>query len=255
MFQNKKTEQFALSCGIRRSTLHAMGWILRKAKPNEICELEIDMRKFNAWIAKYRGRPYDRKTIREAIDQLDNQTEGMIVFVRSYSPWVHKIIVRPLSWVEQMKSPKLGNDPSEPTVKPMFDAEQKKRSNELLLQNISKLDSLLQKLGMNCNQETLHRMWRYAGKKMSEVEKAIEYMLKCHKEKIEQSSSLNDQPKGILKPVGWLHDCLKYGRHIDVNEDVELPYFDSILALGRFVKGISADVGSSCDRNQLRYQT
>ncbi len=137
----------------------------------------------------------------------------------------------------------------------MFDGKRKKKSNELLLQNISRLDTLLKSLGMKCNQETLHRMWRYAGKKMSEVENAVEYMLKCHKEKIEQSESLNGEKKGIFKPIGWLHDCLKYGRHIDVNENVELPFFDSILALSNFVKGISPDTGSSSDRNRLRYQT
>ena len=66
----------------------------------------------------------------------------------------------------------------------MFSNAHKKRSRELLLQDISKLDSLFKKLGMNYTPDALMRLWRYAGKKKSEVEKALEYMLFCHNQKL-----------------------------------------------------------------------
>lgn len=253
MFQNKKTEQFALSCGIRRSTLHALSWILRRAKRNEICEIEIDLRKFNAWIAKYRGNPYDRKTIREIIDQLDNQTEGMIVFLKSYTPWVHKILVRPISFIEQQKTQKSGISPKLPTLDSMFDGDRKKRVDQLLLQNISRLDSLLKKLGLNCNQETLYRMWRYAGRKVENVKAAVEYMLQVNQAKIEYSRSFEDDGRGLESPIGWLHDCLKYKRYLNNDRQIiDLSSFDPILALAGYVDGVRPT--NDVDFN-MRYQT
>ncbi len=72
---------------------------------------------------------------------------------------------------------------------------------------------------------------------MSNVETAIEYMLNSHREKLDE----NQDDRGVRKPKGWLHDCLKYGWYInwDTEPDIQLPYFDSILEIANFVKGIS----------------
>lgn len=224
MTWNKKNQQFALSCALRPSTKELLQWILRRANDYEATEKIIDLREFNTWIAKSRpSGKYDHKTIKEAIAQLNESTHGWIVIIRSYSWAVHQIVVFPVQKAIDAKSQKSGKLPKLPTGQPMFDGEHKKRTREQLLQNISKLDSLFKKLGMNYTQDALARIWRMAGKKMSEVENAITYMLKVHAQKLDEAGLNNDEPKGIFKAKGWLHDCIKYGWH-QLDEDVELPY-------------------------------
>ncbi|MDJ0593353.1 MAG: hypothetical protein QNJ72_25765 [Pleurocapsa sp. MO_226.B13] len=238
MTWNKKKQEFALSCGIRPSTIQLTQWILRRVNDFQASEKIIDLREFNSWVGKHRllGK-YDRKTIKEAAAQLNDLTFGWITILKSYTWSVHKILVRPVEIARSNKSQSLGKTPKLPTLNSMFDASHKKRSREQLLQNISKLDTLFSKLGMKYTPDALMRLWRYADKQMSNVETAIEYMLNCHREKLDE----NQDDRGVRKPKGWLHDCLKYGWYInwDTEPDIQLPYFDSILEIANFVKGIS----------------
>jgi hypothetical protein len=225
MTWNKKNDQFALSCELRPSSSLLLRWILRRAKLNQVDEIEIDLRTFNAWIAKNRGREFDRKTLKEAIAQLDEKTKGHVLITKSYTWGIHKILVRPLFMVLQQDSQKEEGTPKSATGNPMFDADHKKLARELLLQNISKLDTLFQKLGMKYTQDALMRIWRLAGKNLSEVKNAVQYMLTCHAKKLEQSQGLNNEPQGITTPRGWLHECLKYGWHHS-DDEVILPYLE-----------------------------
>lgn len=50
MTWTKKHDEFALSCKFRPSTRLLAGWILRRAKPNQVAEIEIDLRVFNNWL-------------------------------------------------------------------------------------------------------------------------------------------------------------------------------------------------------------
>ena len=225
----KKHDEFAMSCKLRPSTRLMLRWILRRAKLNEICEIEIDLRKFNQWIAKQRDSEYDRKTIKEAIAQLDEFTQGMIVFMKSYSPWIHKIIVRPLNFVLEQKPQTLGKLPTLPTGNPMFDAERKQRVMEQQQQDISKLDSLFKQLGMNYTQDALLRIWRLAGKSFEEIKNGIELMLF-------QNST---QEEKIRNPHGWLVSCLRHGwqKGLNLYYQLELPYFKYVEEIVEFVEG------------------
>ncbi len=232
----KKHDEFAMSCKLRPSTRLMLRWILRRAKLNEICEIEIDLRKFNQWIAKQRDSEYDRKTIKEAIAQLDEFTQGMIVFMKSYSPWVHKIIVRPLNFVLEQKPQTLGKPPTPPTGNPMFDAERKQRVIEQQQQDISKLDSLLKKIGLNYTQDALLRLWRYAGKSFEEIQTAIELMLSQNSSEALYSRSCEPEPT-IRNPYGWLVSCLRYGwqKGFNLYYDSQLPYFRYAQDIEKFV--------------------
>jgi hypothetical protein len=225
MTWTKRYDQFATLCGLRQSSEKLERWLLRRAKRGEVSEIEIDLRVFNQEIARDRGRGYDRKTQKEALAQLDEKTQGLILITKSYTWAVHKILVRPLDFVLQEKSPDWGISPKPLTGDPMFGEDQKKPSRELLLQNISKLDSLFQKLGMKYTQDSLLRIWRLAGKNLSEVKGAIEYMLTCHARKLAESEGLNNGTEGITRAKGWLHDCLKFGWHHNTDE-VILPYLE-----------------------------
>jgi hypothetical protein len=198
---------------------------LRRAKRGEVSEIEIDLRVFNKYIESDRVRGYDRKTLKEALAQLDEKTQGLILITKSYTWAVHKILVRPIDFVLREKSPDRGITPKPLTGNPMFGEDHKKASRELLLQNISKLDSLFRKLGMKYTQDSLLKIWRLAGKNLSEVKGAIEYMLTCHAKKLAKSEGLNNGTEGITTPKGWLHDCLKFGWHHNTDE-VILPYLE-----------------------------
>ncbi|MEY2833400.1 MAG: hypothetical protein RLZZ574_2659 [Cyanobacteriota bacterium] len=225
---NKKHDKFALACNLSESQQLVLRDALRKGKSYEPVEIEIDLRKTNCWIGKVRAKgEFHRKTITTAIAALDEKSQGMVTMLKRYNPWVYKILVRPLALVERIQSAKCASIPKLATGNPMFDADHKKNSRELLLQNISKLDSLFQKLGMRYTQDSLLRIWRLAGKQMSNVKNAVEYMLMTHADKIEQSraGASPEEAEGITNPKGWLHDCLKYGWHT-VNDMVNLPYLE-----------------------------
>lgn len=224
MTWNKRYDQYALSCGLRQSSERLQRWVLRRAKRGEVCEIEIDLRVFNKYIEGDRGRGYDRKTLKEALQQNDELTGGLILITKSYTWAVHKIIVRPLEIILQKNSQSGDKSPKLATGNSMFSDDHKKQSRELLLQNISKLDFLFQKLGMKYTNDALMRIWRLAGKSLSEVKNAVEYMLKTHSLKLKQSECL-DEPEGIRTPKGWLHECLKYGWHT-TNDQIDLPVLE-----------------------------
>lgn len=225
MTWNKKNQQFALSCGLRPSSKEFMQWVLRRAKPGQVSEIEIDLRVFNKFIERDRGRGYDRKTLKEVLAQVDEKTHGLILITKSYTWAIHKIIIRPLEIILQEKSSTEGKTPKVSTVESMFNADHKNRVKELLLQNISKLDSLFKKLGMNYTPDALIRIWRMAGKSMTNIKQAVEYMLCTHADKIERSPESIGEIQGITTPKGWLHNCLKYGWH-QVQDEVTLPYLE-----------------------------
>ena len=243
MILRKKHAEFCLEKKLRPSTTVLLGWILRRANNCGVSEIEIDLKVFNAWVAKKRGRGYDRKTLSEATRQLDEKTEGLILVTKDYTPWIKKLLVRPLDLVLSQRAARLGKTPKLKRGNPMYSEAFKKRGREQLLQNISKLDCFLLKFGLKYTPDALHRLWRFSGKKMSNIQEAVKYMLKVHGEKVRASGATSiEEAEGIKKPQGWLHDCLKYGWHY--TETVELPLFDSSTsALMNFVRDTFNSIG------------
>jgi hydroxymethylpyrimidine pyrophosphatase-like HAD family hydrolase len=233
MTWNKKNDQFALVCGLRPSSRLLLRWILRRAKLNQVGEIEIDLRVFNAWIAKNRGRAYDAKTIREAIAQLDEKTQGLILVTKSYTPWIKKILVRPLEIVLQIIRQKQGKHPKLKTGNAMYSDEHKKRLALQQQQDISKLDSILSGVGLRFTLDNLQKLWRMAGKSFTEIKTAIEYLLHAH----------NTQKTPISNVHGWLVESLKHGWHKGFNLNyvaLELPKFNSSDQIANFVDALIA---------------
>ena len=108
MTWTKKHDEFCLKQKLRPSTKLLLCWILRRANQYQVTEIEVDLRIFNSWVAKKRGTPYDPKTIKEAMNQRYECSDGLILISKTYSPWVKKLIVRPLSLVTQKKPQKTG---------------------------------------------------------------------------------------------------------------------------------------------------
>jgi hypothetical protein len=225
---------------LRQSSERLQRWILRRAKRGEVCEIEIDLRVFNKFIERDRGHGYDPKTLKEALQQNDELTGGLILITKSYTWAIHKVIVRPVEFVLSTQTQKSGQPPKLTTQKPMFDADHKKRCMEQQQQDISKLDSLFRELGMIYSPDALIRIWRLAGKSVTEVKNAVKFMLR-------ENSTCAEENR-VRKARGWLISCLREGWHLNLYPDVELPIFASVDRIREFVDDI-------CFRNQVRYET
>ena len=237
MTWNKKNQQFELSCGLRPSTVEMCQWVLRKTNSFKPTEKVIDIREFNEYIGKYRLKgEYDRKTIKEAIAQLNEKTYGWIVIVKSYTWSVHKILIRPVDFAISQKSQNSEKLPKLNRGNPMFSDAHKDRLVKQQQQDISKIDSLLTNVGLKYDRDALSRIYRLAGKKIESVVNAIELMLYRH-------SSTE-----IPKPHGFIISCLTHGWQdgFDLYYQPELPKLKGVRAIADYVRDI-------CSRNSLRY--
>ncbi|MGL5973220.1 MAG: hypothetical protein ACRCZK_05885 [Oscillospiraceae bacterium] len=233
MTWNKKNDQYALSCGLRQSSERLQRWLLRRAKPNEVCEIEIDLRVFNQFIARDRDRGgYDRKTLKEALAQLDEKTQGLISITKSYTWAIHKVQIRPLETVLQQNSQNGNGTPKLKTGNAMFSNDHKKRLALQQQQDISKLNSILNAIGLKFTLDNLQKLWRMSGKSFSEVKTAIEYLLHAN----------STQKTAIGNAHGWLVESLKYGWHkgFNLNYAVEIPRFSSLSEIANFVDALIA---------------
>lgn len=230
----KKHDEFSLARNFSESMSLITRYCLRRSSLSEPTEIELDLKTCNKWIGKHRVKgEFHRKTLGTAIANLDERSDGMFVILKSYSPWIHKVLIRPLAMVEKLESAKRASEPRVPTQKPMFDAEHKKRLAEQQQQDISKLDNIFRELGIIYSPDALVRIWRLAGKTITEVKNAIELML--------FQNSTQEEP--IRKPHGWLISCLKNGwqKGLNLYYQLDLPQFSSVQDLENFVGGI-------CDR-------
>lgn len=241
MSWTKKHDEFSLARNFSESMSLIIRFSMRRSSLSEPTEIELDLKKCNKWIGKHRVKgEFHRKTLGTAIANLDERSDGMFVILKSYSPWVHKVLIRPLAMVEKLESAKRASEPRVITQKPMFDAEHKKRLALQQQQDISKLDNIFRELGIIYTPDALVRIWRLAGKSITEVKNAIELMI------YEHSTSAD----GVRKAHGWLISCLTNGwqKGLNLYYQVKLPQFSSVQEIDNFVGGIF-------DRNQIQYQT
>ena len=228
MTWNKKNQQIEMLAGLRQSSVRIAQPILRRADKFKPTKVLVDLKQINKSIARYRGRPYDPKTLKEAIAQLDELTFGWFVITKTYNWHLHEVMVYPVEMVLQKLSENRDKTPKLNRGNPMYSEDHKKNQDEQQQQEISKLDSLLGKIGLKFTYDNLRRLWREADKSWNNVERAIKYMLKAN----------GSQSKGVRNPHGFLVECLRWGWYIDPEPEMELPVFGSDPLLNRFVRDI-----------------
>lgn len=105
-------------------------------------------------------------------------------------------------------------------------------------EDISKIDNLLNAIGLKYDRDALNRIYRLAGKKIEAVVKAIELMLYRH------------SSKEIPKPHGFIVECLKHGWQdgFDLYYEPELPKFNSVVEIARHVSSLLSNT-------KIQYQT
>ena len=177
MYWTKQHDELLNRFQLRPSTGQLWRWINRKIKSDTSTELEIDLKQFNTWIAKHRGRGYDPKTLKEALNQLLEQTERLFIELKKVTWYYYKIIVRPLSFVAEKKSPESGKFPDVTDSKPPFSNESPDQRLQQQQQNITQVDNLFRKINMRFTRDALNRIWRLAGKSLDRIKQAMELLL------------------------------------------------------------------------------
>ncbi|NJL51345.1 MAG: hypothetical protein HC930_02435 [Hydrococcus sp. SU_1_0] len=139
-------------------------------------------------------------------------------------------MVRPLEMILEKKSQTGDNAPKLPSGNPMFSEDHKKRAIEQQQQDISKLKTMFDNLGLNYTQDAIVKLWKNAGKKVEDVKRAVEMMLHAH----------STQVRPVETPEGWLVTCIqcKWYEKFNLYYQAELPRFASSSEIEQFVTGL-----------------
>ena len=166
----------------------------------------------------------------------------MVLVTKFYTWAIHKVLVRPLEIVPQEKSQFGDKTPKLNRGNPMFSEEHKQRLFKQQQQDISKINSLFKRIGIEFNYSALVNIWRMARKSVDEVKNAVKLLLFQH----------STQKEKIESPHGWIFRCVQYGwqKGLNLYYQSNLPYFKSVQDLESFV-----DVGGDKSTYQKPCQT
>lgn len=230
----KKHEEWSLFFGLRPSTRLIWSCIIGKTRGDRSYEIEIDLIAINKWVAKKRGKPYDRKTIKLAIAQLEERSEGLIVVMKKYSWHCYKLLVRPLSFLCEKKSQESEKVPNSSGGNPQFSDVSRDREVQQQQQSISKIDKLLREVGLRFDSEALVKIWQLSGKCIDRVTQTIELML------------YRNCSTPIARPHGFVIDCLRQGwsKGFDIFYQPELPKFNCVGELRQYVSNLKINLAT-----------
>ena len=229
MFWTKKHDNFCLTHKITaNSAVLLFKSIIRKTKSDTTEEIEIELKNFNRWIKRQRGKGYDPKTLKEALNTICDRSEGMVTIHKKYSWHCYKLIVKPVTFFSGEKSPENGKDAEARSSNPLWHRSSKDERYLQQQQNINKVKQLTERIGLKYCQDALIRIWRLSGKSIERIAKAIELML------------YNNSSTPIAKPHGFLMECLKrnWQEGFDPYYEPELPRFENTKELRRFTEAL-----------------
>lgn len=90
-----KHEEYCLKNQIPRAAQLMWEWLIKNGQCN--IEIEPDLKDFNNWIGRHRGKPYCRNTIKSAFNCL---VESRVInLVKRYTWCIVKILTRPLEFL------------------------------------------------------------------------------------------------------------------------------------------------------------
>ena len=127
-----KYDEFCLENGFPQSTKILWQWLVYHGEDQE---LEPDLEnEFNNWVKKNRGKPYDPKTIKTAIKQLDDC--GLINIVRKFCWKVYRLFLRPLEWLTPRKKSRYSERFSDLPTPNSTNAEDGDNNNNIILSSL-----------------------------------------------------------------------------------------------------------------------
>jgi len=240
----KKHDEFVQASNISGCAEYLTRYLLRQNKFSKPIETVIDLRKFNRWVGKHRVTgQYHRKTIITAMGVVCDRTNGMFVILAQYSPYIYKIVIRPLDYLIKIENAKCAKESRVTNEKPMYSKEHRQRQYQQQQHNLNLLDQLLAKVGVKFTRDALLKIWRLANKKIDSVKDAIELMLYQNSHQVQK----------IHNPHGWLIECLKHGWQHGIQEyyETEIPLIYKRSDIQSFLGHIIAGLDKKQNQTQI----
>jgi hypothetical protein len=95
-----KHDAFCLEEGLPPAAKLLWQWLLHHHDQDE--EIEPDLKDFNNWVKKHRGKPYCRQTLKDALAKLVDCR--IIQVVKKFTWSIARIVTRPLDWLKPKKN-------------------------------------------------------------------------------------------------------------------------------------------------------
>ncbi|MBE9214562.1 hypothetical protein IQ247_18125 [Plectonema cf. radiosum LEGE 06105] len=197
-----KHEEYCLKNQIPRSSQLLWEWLLKTGKINT--ESEPDLKDFNNWIRKHRGKSYCRNTLKSAFNKL---VECRVVnLVKQYTWNIVKIVTRPLEYLKPKRKLQKRNvfDTLGSSNPSKYDSRYSQQQHILITDN--KL--LFSQYGISFNDTET--------KVLDRPRNEVLLSIVCYQIRLETSE--------IRNPQGWIKRCLE-GRYWD-----EPSMFNQIIA-------------------------
>ncbi len=235
MYWTKKHDEWALIFELTPSAQLLYRWLNRRTKGYQPEEVELDLKKFNNWVAKKRGRPFDPKTLKLAIAQLLEKTQGLIVSLRQVSWYYYRLLIKPITFLNEKKSQKSESIPKDTPAQPAWPRSSSDEKWQQQQQSIKNIDQVFRKIGLRFDRDALNRIWRLSGKCVDRVVQSIELLL------------YRNSNRPIANPHGFIVDCLTYNwqEGFDLYYQPELPRFNCLADMRKFVSGLRGEINAT----------
>ncbi|MBD2435834.1 hypothetical protein [Nostoc sp. FACHB-110] len=173
-------------------------------------EVEIDLSDFNKQVAKHRGKPYCRLTLKNALLQLAQHR--VVNIIREYTWKVVKIVTRPLDWLKPKKNLQKQNKNYNLQTSNDLSAVQGENSSskdhfrDEMIAECEEVLSECEKAGIPFDPEQSPEILEYS---LEDVKAAISLF----HSRGGHETDWRGRPK-IRNPQGWLLSCLKKGYYL-----------------------------------------
>jgi hypothetical protein len=171
---NKKHDQLSAKSKITPSAQLLWRYLIWNQLEGKGQELDLE-ECFNAWIAKYRGKGFDRKTLKTALAQLDRV--GIVKILTQYTWRRYKIVCWQLNQIEK-NSQIQENSHEKLTPKKKLNPNQikafkKKQQKEALRQQqLEQVNNLCQSIGVKFQPDILRQIAWFG---VEQLTKAVEH--------------------------------------------------------------------------------
>jgi len=171
-------------------------WLLSQG---EGVELEPDLKDFNDWITEHRGKPYNPKTLKNALQLLSEKQLISLGKKYNWSTW--DMVVRPLQFLKKLwnKIPLVGkkrHKPSAAKVENSINYHKRLEQQQQNKRDLQMIESELLKVGIKFQPKYLKRLLKFT---LDEIRESI------------QLYEIRSLSEGIIirNPAGWMMECLR----------------------------------------------
>ncbi|MBD2388812.1 hypothetical protein [Cylindrospermum sp. FACHB-282] len=217
-------DEFCLENKITPSAKLLWQYLIREGGEGQ--EAEPDLKEFNEWVEKHRGKGFSRPTLKKALQQL---TDSRVVQTIKQFTWrLVRIVTRPLDWLSPKKKlPKRDKTFKYPTPNDLsLEQGDSSSSNTLITdQEIAECEAVLsecENAGIVFDPLKSPEILEYG---LEDVKRGIALF----KARGGHETDYRGRPK-IKNPQGWLLQCLRKGWHEP--EPTGWLFFNLLRAMG-----------------------